>query len=421
MKILHIINPFISNDINNKIVSLTCDSIIRAKKQVKYEDLIIENCYTCYEEDLSIMKNYLDFKQLTLLERSILDIKKFNIQRKLPLLFDILNKSNEIEYDYIIYSNIDIHLMENFYNKVYEYIISGIEDLTINRVTIYKENILNTTIDELYPLIQTGDFHPGLDCFVMKKQTFQNIKQYDFCIGFDFFDKYLYYSLHNESNNSIHLLKSNLTFHIGDDRTWKNDEFLDYRIYNKDLFTKYAIENDNIKCIGDYYTKRDDCFYYLKYHYSLCYNNEDKDILSFFYSNGVYTGNFIQFGKIDTKLIFMFLNIGFNGYIIEDEYNLYEEIKEQYPTNKNLKILNTKIDLNIIEKDYCNKFDLIIFNNKNKTFLKDISLQLLFNCKIIYLEYNNKDDMYVIKNYLSTYGFSNIIKINDTNIILSKY
>lgn len=420
MKITHIINPFISNDINNKINNLTCETIRVAKNNIKYSDLEVNICYTCYEEDLPLMKNEDGFKKLSLLNRSILDIKSFNIPRKLPLVFDIINKADEIDYEYLIYSNIDIHLVPDFYNSVYEYIKCGYDVITINRVTVFVNDVLKTNVNELYKLVNNGEFHPGLDCFVIKKDILKQIKPLDMCIGFDYFDKYLYYSSHIISDKSIHLIKPKLTFHIGDDRDWIDEKYLDYKNHNKTLFINNGYTTDDIYCEFGDYNDDDEYAYHMKYNHPYCKNKEDRDIIKYFKDIKYYKGKVLQLGVSTEALLFKLLDCKWNAYLIENSDN-FKETFEHYKIFDNIKIFKYNYNINEINDTFGYDFDIIILNTlENIDILKEISITQLLKCKLIYVSFNNTDDMYYIKNLLNIHGFNNVIKINKNNIILSK-
>lgn len=441
MKFTHIINPFISNDMNNKIVNLTLDSMINAKNSITYDDLSVNLCYTCYEEDLLLLEGNKHFKKLSLLERSILDIKQFNKQRKLPLLFDILDKTNELDSDYIIYTNIDIHLVPNFYNEVYKYILLGYETVTINRVTVYHNDILNASIDDIYKLVPNGEFHPGLDCFIIKKDVLDSIPKVDFCVGINYFDKFLYNYVHKNSNKSVHFVKSYLTFHIGDDRDWLDESVKDYRDYNFDLYNNFNCGIQDVYCEFGV-SKDDDYLYFTKYHYSYCENEVDKPILNYFRKNKFYEGKFLDIGagnpKINSKTYF--LNMCYwSGYLIEYKFDMFKELNDEYKNNSYVNLINAKIGLNtkfemvdgymiqtVTMEQLINKigsqFDFITLNiDENYNILKTFPIDLLFNCKLISVNYNTVEEMYNIKYHLNKYGFNEIVNKTYNNITLSKY
>ena len=77
------------------------------------------------------------FTRLLELQRSILDVQPFRVQRRLPLISDILNAlyANS-SADYLIYTNVDIALMPYFYRTVACLMQKGYDAIAINRRTI---------------------------------------------------------------------------------------------------------------------------------------------------------------------------------------------------------------------------------------------------------------------------------------------
>lgn len=413
MKFIHLINPFISNEINNKISNLTLDSIENAKKTIKYDDLEIINCYTCYEEDLVLMNNR-NFKQLDLLQRSIKDIHKFNKPKKFPLIFDILDTIKNIDGDYVIYTNIDINIIPNFYNEIYEYIQKGFDGFTINRVTIHTNDILNSNINDLYELVKDGEYHPGLDCFIFRKEILKDIPREDMCIGTSYFDRYIYNYVHSLSNNSVHMMKPYLTFHIGDDRNWVDAE--EYIRYNKQLYEKHTVPQCSIKSMFYDLNENDNYLYFIKYHYSLCNENEDKIIIKYLKDIKFYNGKLLNIGTDKTKTYFL-MKSKWSGYTINDD-TIENRLCADYIDNKDILTLSNSDNLYEI---IGNHFDVISINNVSYENLINLPKELIFNCKIMCLKYTNSDEKHNIIYFLQIYGFTNILAITSDYIILTRY
>lgn len=419
MKFIHLLNPFISNEINNKISNLTLDSIENAKKTIKHDDLEVELCYTCYDEDLVLMKNRNQFKQLNLLSRSIKDIHTFKNPKKFPLIFDILDTIENIDGDYIIYTNIDINLIPNFYNEIYEYIQKGFDGFTINRVTIHCDDILNTNIEDLYHLVKDGEYHPGLDCFVFKKDILKDFPREDMCIGTSYFDRYIYNYIHLLSKNSVHMMKPFLTFHIGDDRNWVDAE--EYIKYNKSLYEKHPVPQCSIKSMFYDLSENDNYLYFINYHYSVCKNSEDKFILKFLKQIRFYNGKLLNIGTEKSKLYFL-MKSKWSGYTINDNTE-ENKLCIDFDENKNIKLLSpSTINMMSLCDDIGTEFDVVSLNliDLNFSVLKTIPINLYNKCKIISVNFNDKDEMYNIIHYLEIYGYSKHT-IFEKCVILTKY
>ena len=71
-----------------------------------------------FKEDDAMVPDY--FKKTAFLERSVADMAKFEKQKKLPLISDILaNLFNATDADYLIYTNNDIILQPFFYRNYF--------------------------------------------------------------------------------------------------------------------------------------------------------------------------------------------------------------------------------------------------------------------------------------------------------------
>merc|ERR1712241_477842 len=124
-------------------------------------------------------------------------------------IFDSVTKS-KLNYDYVVYTNADIILHEDFYNIVSEQIAKGYDAFTINRQSVFdtKMNLrekvpvskrnqrkkvqgtknskpLNSytasDLDEIFAL--PAEDHPGHDCFVVKKDVFEQMDLGDIYIS----------------------------------------------------------------------------------------------------------------------------------------------------------------------------------------------------------------------------------------------
>jgi hypothetical protein len=236
MKFTHIINPVKVSESSDLYIAqpITFETMRRAKAFAK--DLVDINLITAqYEEDKEIIPNY--FLQTPDLKKSVMDYRAFTKQRKLPLLKDILQRAVDFEAntDYVIYSNTDIALMPFFYSFINEKIKEGFDAFVINRRTISKKH----TLESLYSAYsEFGIEHPGYDCFIFRKEIFKKFILEKICIGAKSVGLALYLNLELYSNKFCEFDIEHLTFHIGNDRIWKNKDFKDYELYNEAEFRK---------------------------------------------------------------------------------------------------------------------------------------------------------------------------------------
>ncbi len=187
--------------------------MLRAKAFSRFKDQI-QLVTTQYEEDISIIPE--GFRILSNLSRSVLNVNADLKGKKLPLIQDILFKTNEIDdFDFIIYTNMDIALMPGFYDAVFAYLERGHDVVVINRRRISGHY---SKIEEL-PLMYAdmGKSHPGFDCFVFDKRLLPQLILEDICIGISFLEATLVHNLFSFAKNPLFVPDKHLTFHIGMD------------------------------------------------------------------------------------------------------------------------------------------------------------------------------------------------------------
>ncbi len=213
MKIAHVINPVKFKPASELHVAqpITFESI-RVAKEFAQGKTEVELFAISYEEDNEIVPSF--FKQLSNLNRSILDFGKFSDPKKYPLLNDVfLALYNATDAEYLIYTNIDIALMPQFYVAVSEILKQGHDALLINRrgiSTHYK------TVEEL-PLMYSdfGKPHPGFDCFVFKRELLNKIILENICLGVSFSEVAVVHNFIAFAENLKLIDDLHLTFHIG--------------------------------------------------------------------------------------------------------------------------------------------------------------------------------------------------------------
>ncbi len=239
-KIAHITNPVKVSEKSDLFVAqpITFETMRVAKEYAK-NFVNVELFTTQYPEDNDIIPNY--FIQTQDLERSVMDVKSFTKKRKLPLIKDILDRLYEtaIDADYFIYTNVDIALQPHFYSSVERFIKQGYDAFVINRRTIPKELNSSSLLQEMYNT--EGKFHPGYDCFVFKRAVYKNYKLENACIGANWIGRVLISNLIEFSTNFNIFYQEKLTFHIGDDRSWKTNKNLSFDNFNESELYKILL------------------------------------------------------------------------------------------------------------------------------------------------------------------------------------
>lgn len=156
--------------------------------------------------------------------------------KPLPRLVDIINGLFEAsDAEYFIYSNLDIGLYPNFYVFVNDQINKNLNAFCINRRTLPKDFngiVIDETNFELCYLMN-GDLHPGIDCFVFKREIVPLLMLNHVFIGFPPVGAVLKTQIEKNSRDFEWLKYERVTFHLGSDRVWKQNK------------SSYWIENEH--------------------------------------------------------------------------------------------------------------------------------------------------------------------------------
>jgi Sulfotransferase family len=183
-----------------------------------------------YAEDLEWVPD--GFYRTTPLDRSALDLSDFVSKRKLPILSDILDRLFEAsDADYFVYTNVDIALMPGFYLAVNRMIEEGLDTFVINRRTI--SNRYTSVADLPLMFAEIGEPHKGYDCFVFRRDAYPGFTLGNVCTGMPWNGRVLLWNLSLSSERFKEFKDLHLTFHIGNDRIWKREEYADYASHNR--------------------------------------------------------------------------------------------------------------------------------------------------------------------------------------------
>lgn len=232
MIIAHVINPVLVDSSNTSYLyytqPITFESMYQSKilTEKKNKNVHIDLYTINYEEDDKIIPNY--FIKLPYLTKSTNSEYPSISKRKLPFIQDIFDSIKKyINADYIIYTNTDIIVHNNFYNFVYRRIIRYDNDsMIINR----RDNIpklinnIRLTKDHLKLIFElSGEKHPGRDCFIIEKELFDKINMCDMFVAHPPWGLVLMKHLDKISNNFKLLGMEHLTYHLGNDNSHKNN------------------------------------------------------------------------------------------------------------------------------------------------------------------------------------------------------
>lgn len=204
--------------------------MLQAQKFATSAGLSVELWVSHYPEDAGVAPEA--FQRAPDLTRSVLDCGEFSKPRKLPLIADILQRLDDVsQAEYFVYTNVDIGLQPVFYAAVARMIEQGHDALIINRRTIPT---LYSAIEDL-PLIysELGIDHPGFDCFVFRKSALPSYLLGTICVGAIFIGKAMVMNMMINANRPAVMERSHLTFHIGNDGTWRKGDSNEYADHNR--------------------------------------------------------------------------------------------------------------------------------------------------------------------------------------------
>lgn len=221
ISIAHIVNPVVvpaSSDLY-RAQPITFESMRRARSRIEHSPLVRVSLLSAqYPEDRPQVPG--DFRMTPDLDRSILDRYPGIDHRKLPLVEDILQRLYaDSDADYFIYTNVDIGLSENFYNRVAEIIEEGYDAFSITRRTIPDHFSSVDQLPQIY--LEKGLKHPGWDCFVFRRNLVPSFRHGDLCLGVPPVGRVMLCNCQRFASR-FHLFDDeHVTFHIGNDGEWK--------------------------------------------------------------------------------------------------------------------------------------------------------------------------------------------------------
>ncbi len=233
LNLAHIINPVVAPEGTelHKVQPIVFRSMQLAKEhatQAKVDLLSV-----CYLEDEAMVPPY--FSKLPFLTRSAKDVNGFNSAKKLPFITDILQAlSDNSDAEYLIYTNADIILQPYFYQATVNYLKQGHDAIIVNRRRVAPKYDTPEQLPEIWA--ETGNLHPGFDCFIFHRTLLEKFALGDILIGVPFIEATLAHNIFAYSNNYLLLDNHHLTAHLGMEVMPKRNEALYW--HNRNEFFK---------------------------------------------------------------------------------------------------------------------------------------------------------------------------------------
>lgn len=210
----HLINPV--GPFENKSLftaqRFTIESILKARNYAAHEGIAVQSI-ACFAKgnNLELPPDFTLVPSTERLSSDTLETKK-----RVPFFNDLLKRLYEhAEGEYLIYTNLDICLMPNFYTSVKALLDRGHDAIIINRRLISCEHLLHASLDRMYA--DLGKVHTGYDTFIFKKSLFQKFILRDICIGVPPVGNDLFYNFFIFAENPVLETNLHLTFHIGEE------------------------------------------------------------------------------------------------------------------------------------------------------------------------------------------------------------
>jgi FkbM family methyltransferase len=196
------------------------------------------------------------FRKARELDRTVADVHRFAVTRKLPLVFDILERGVEAAAgaDFVIFTNVDICPMPHFYEFVSRLLDLGFDALLINRRVAGM-----FPLDDRWRALLEADYggpHPGFDCFVFPVELGRCLIRSNACVGSEYVMRGLLYNLVARSNSMLILTDVHATYHIGADSDAQRPETQDHTRFNqenaKSVLNELARDPDAYRRLRDF-------------------------------------------------------------------------------------------------------------------------------------------------------------------------
>jgi len=234
LRVAHIVNPVkVGKDSDLYIAQPVTFASMEAARRFSSHEVDVSFFTAQYPGDRCIIPG--GFVSTPDLERSVLDIRDFKIPRKLPLIKDILDRlydNTAEEHGYLIYTNVDIGLQPYFYRTISTIAARGYDAFIINRRTIPETYRRPGELPLMYG--EVGEPHKGWDCFIFKRSLYPRFRLGTACIGTDWIGRVLVTNLAVVARRFRIFTDLHLTFHIGNEKSWKSDAYSDYLSHNRD-------------------------------------------------------------------------------------------------------------------------------------------------------------------------------------------
>lgn len=201
MRFAHVVNPY---GINGKLDAVQTLTLSMLEKASKNTTCVVRLLSAQFGKDRAIIPPAFH----------LTDDLTGSVGEKpgLPLLREILDRANNSDCDYVIWSNMDIVPVPRFYDGVQAILQrENCDALIINRRRVSSELINNPEL----LLNETGKPHPGYDCFIIRKELLRKMKLGNVCVGAPGVGFMLAHNLFLFAEKCVVYSDKHLTLHAG--------------------------------------------------------------------------------------------------------------------------------------------------------------------------------------------------------------
>lgn len=232
-RIVHCLNPFPAKpgSEHDRAQRVTFASMAHARSVARRLQPELDVRFVKVTDAHDVSSTLIEFDDHYRIERSVTDLADFKIPRPLPIMMDVLTAAPVEPDDIVVFTNVDIALVPGFYGFLEAVFSRGADCAIINRRTI--SGIYEDERDLPLMACETGAPHPGFDCFAFRGRLRDELLPYDSCVGIGGVMLPLVHQLIARADRPVVLLDAHATYHLGNDRQWKNEDFADYVVHNR--------------------------------------------------------------------------------------------------------------------------------------------------------------------------------------------
>jgi hypothetical protein len=237
VRFTHILNPYRAQTEHARAMQQLTFETIRIATLAAASSVKVRCVCVTFPNEADIVPA--DFIAAGTLTRTVADVATFQVRRQMPLVFDILDSGTALIEDplespgcedFIIFSNMDIHLQPHFYLVVWDFIKAGYDMIDVHRRLIPEYEPSLHGLPSMFA--EQGSHHGGMDCVVFPRGKYKSFVRNNACVGMSLVMKGIIFNCAMHAKRFLVLSNAHLTFHLGNDRAWAIPLFHEYTDFN---------------------------------------------------------------------------------------------------------------------------------------------------------------------------------------------